>query len=85
MDVTNSLGVGALIVSTTLTVAAVELGFGLLGVAWAQLVGILLFHVSCIFAARSLAGPIELGFRRIDPFWLRRMFSFSIKLHISSI
>ena len=84
MDVTNSLGVAALLIGATLTVIAVEIGMGVRGVALAQLAGIALFHAGTVFAARRLADAIGISPRRVSRAWLSRMLPFGIKLHISS-
>lgn len=84
MDLTNGLGVAALLIGALLTVIAVESGFGLQGVAYAQLAGIAAFYVSSIFAAKGLAGSIRISPMRISTRWLKKMFPFGLKLHISS-
>lgn len=83
LDVTNSLGVGALVVATALTVALVEAGWGLRGVALAQLGGIVLFSLSTVIAARVLAGRLRLSLRLLGGGWFRRLFRFGLQLHVS--
>ena len=85
MDITNSLGVAALVIGAVLTVIAVEAGYGLIGLAGAQLAGIVLFHLLCILAARRLAGPLQIRPEHICRECFRRLFAFSWRLHISSI
>jgi O-antigen/teichoic acid export membrane protein len=85
MDITNALGVVALLVGTALTVLAVEAGFGLPGVAWAQLAGIALFHLACIGAARRLAGPLGLALHHVDRTCFARLFAFGWRLHVSAM
>lgn len=83
-DLTNSLGVGALVVGTALTVVLVEMGWGLRGVALAQLVGIGLFAGATVLAARAVAGPIRISPRLLSRKWIGRLFRFGLKLHVSS-
>jgi O-antigen/teichoic acid export membrane protein len=85
MDITNALGVGALVIGTALTVVAVEVGFGLRGVAWAQFAGIASFYLSTIPAARLLAGRLNLSPRHINRRWFGKLFAFGWRLHVSSI
>lgn len=85
MDVTNSLGVVSLVASSCFTVFAVENGWGLRGVAWAQFSGIALFFLSCLYAARKVSGPLGISPSRISRTWFSRLFVFGWKLHISSI
>ena len=85
MDLTNKLGVVALILGAAMTVFALESGTGLLGVAVAQTLSISFFYISSIFVARSVVGPVSVSIRRIDNAWFARLFSFGLKLHVSTI
>lgn len=85
MDITNSLGLAALTVSTVLTLILVERGWGLIGLGTAQLTGALLFYGACIPASRRLAGPYRLSVRHLTRRTAKRLFSFSLRLHVSSI
>jgi O-antigen/teichoic acid export membrane protein len=85
MDITNSLGVVALLFGTALIVLAVESGHGLVGVAWAQLAGIVLFHLLCVIAARRLAGPLQIRPAHVCGESFRRLFAFGWRLHVSSM
>jgi len=84
LDLTNALGVVCLLGSAGLTVVGLELGAGLRGVALAQFVGIASFYIGAIALARAVAGPMHLSVRSPSWSWFRRMFSFGLKLHISS-
>lgn len=85
LDITNGLGVLALILNAILTVAAVESGKGLPGVAFAQLAGTLFFFLTTMLAARRLFGPLGLSLLAIRPTTLRTLFGFGLTLHLSSI
>jgi O-antigen/teichoic acid export membrane protein len=85
MDLMHALGLVCLVFGAGLTVAAVEAGFGLRGVALAQLASIVLFYSLSITLARRMIGPFGLSLRRVSPAWLRRLFPFGLKLYVSSI
>jgi O-antigen/teichoic acid export membrane protein len=84
LDLTNALGVVCLLGATALTIVFLELGAGLRGVVLAQFVGIASFHIGAIVLARALVGPLHLSVRSPSWSWFRRLFSFGLKLHISS-
>jgi len=85
MDVSNSLGVAALVAGTCLTVLAVESGLGLPGVAWAQFAGIAVFYLACIVAAGRISGPLGISLRAVSREWLFKLFAFGWRLHVSSM
>ena len=84
MDLTNGLGVVCLVVATLLTVASVEGGFGVRGVAGAQTAGIAIFHLGSVFLAWRVAGPLRLSFGADDRRWYPRIFRFGLTLHVSA-
>jgi len=85
MDITNSIGLASLAVSTLLTIVFIEQGWGLIGLGAAQLTGALLFYVACIPVARHLAGPFRISIRHLTRRTFKRLFGFSMRLHISSL
>ena len=85
MDWTNSLGLGALVVSVALTVVLVESGAGLPGIALAQLVGVLLFHGACLPLAWRIGGPFSLSPGNLTRRGVRRLLGYSVRLHVSSL
>jgi O-antigen/teichoic acid export membrane protein len=85
MDLMHALGLVCLVIGAGLTVAAVEAGFGLRGVALAQFASIVLFYALSIAVARWMIGPFGLSPWRVSPAWLRRLFPFGLKLYVSSI
>jgi O-antigen/teichoic acid export membrane protein len=84
MDLTNGLGVVCLVLTAALTIAAVENGLGVRGVAGAQVVGITIFHLGSVALAWRVAGPLRLYFKADDRRWYRRIFRFGLTLHVSS-
>ena len=84
IDLTNTLGVGCLLLSTCLTVLLVEGGGGLRGVASAQLVGIVLFHAGSAVLARRVARPVGLATGLVDRRVFRRQLAYGLMLHVSS-
>ncbi len=84
IDLTNGLGVACLLGSTALTIIALEHGGGLQGVALAQFLGITSFHIGSIALAQTIAGPLHFSVGRARWSWFRQLFSFGLKLHISS-
>jgi O-antigen/teichoic acid export membrane protein len=84
IDLTNGLGVVCLLLSTAVTIVALEVGGGLRGVVLAQLVGIMTFYVGSIVLARSVAGPIRLSLSGVSWAVFRRQLAFGLKLHVSS-
>jgi O-antigen/teichoic acid export membrane protein len=85
MDVTNTLGLVALGVSTVLTLVLVESGAGLVGLGAAQLAGALLFYGACVPVSRLLAGPVRVSVRCLTRRTIKRLFGYSVRLHVSSI
>ena len=84
MDLTNGLGVVCLVLTAALTIAAVENGLGVRGVAGAQVVGIAIFHLGSVALAWRVAGPLRLCFKADDRRWYRRIFRFGLTLHVSA-
>jgi O-antigen/teichoic acid export membrane protein len=85
IDIPNILGVLSLVLGILLTILAVESGFGLTGVAAAQFVSIAVYHLACYLGLRFLFGPLGLSLSKVKGSWLKRLFSYSLKLHISAI
>lgn len=85
MDLTNGIGLAALAVSTALTVVLVEAGWGMAGVATGQLVGTVAFYLACIPVSIRLIGPYALTWRAVTGATFRRLFGYSVRLHVSSI
>lgn len=81
MDVTNAMGVAALLIGAVLTVALVEAGFGVGGVAAAQLVAISTFHLGAIVAARRIAPSVRFTMGLISRHWLSRLLRFGLHVH----
>jgi O-antigen/teichoic acid export membrane protein len=84
MDLTNGLGVVCLVLTAVLTIAAVENGLGVRGVAGAQLAGIAVFHLGSLVMAWRVAGPLRLSFTAEDRRWFGRVFNFGLILHVSA-
>ncbi len=84
MDLTNGLGAACLVVTAAITVAAVEGGFGVRGVAGAQLAGIAIFHLASVALAWRVAGPLRLSFNAEDRRWFGRLLRFGLTLHVSA-
>jgi O-antigen/teichoic acid export membrane protein len=84
IDLTNGLGVACLLLSTVLTIVALELGGGLRSVASAQLVGIASFYIASIALAHRITGPVRLSLSGVSWAAFRQQFAFGIKLHVSS-
>lgn len=84
MDLTNGLGMVCLLLTAALTIAAVERGLGVRGVAGAQLAGISAFHLGAIALAWRVAGPLRVSFTTIDGRWFRRIVRFGLTLHVST-
>lgn len=85
MDLTNGFGLAALVVSTGLTVALVEAGWGMAGVAAGQLVGSVAFYLACVPLSVRLVGPYALSWRGVTRETFGRLFGYSVRLHVSSI
>jgi O-antigen/teichoic acid export membrane protein len=85
MDLMHSLGVISLFFGAGLTVATVEAGFGLRGVALSQLASIVLFYSMSMVVARRMIGRFSLSARRVSRVWLRRLFPFGLKLYLSAM
>jgi O-antigen/teichoic acid export membrane protein len=84
IDLTNGLGVVCLLLATSITVVALEMGGGLRSVALAQLVGIVTFHAAGVALAWKVSGAIRLSLRDVSWAVFRRQFAFGLKLHVSS-
>lgn len=82
MEVTNGLGVAALLVGAVLTVTFVERGGGVRGVAWAQFAAVSLFHATAVVAARRCAPEVSLDWRAVSSAWARRLLSFGGTVHL---
>ncbi len=85
MDLTNSLGLSALAVSTALTIVLLECGWGMAGIATGQLVGTVLFYLACIPVSTRLIGAYALSWRGVTAATFHRLFGYSVRLHVSSI
>jgi O-antigen/teichoic acid export membrane protein len=84
LDLTNSLGVGTLLIGTALSVWWIEWGWGLAGLAWAQLAAVWLFHLGLIPLAWRLADGFSIGPRHVTLDCIKRLFPFGLKLHVSA-
>ncbi len=84
MDLTNALGVVCLLLTAALTVAAVEGGLGVRGVAAAQLAGIVVFHLGTVPLAWWVAGPLRVAPDTIDRRTLSRVVRFGLTLQVST-
>ncbi|HBI15907.1 MAG TPA: hypothetical protein DDY20_10410 [Desulfobulbaceae bacterium] len=85
LDITNGLGMVSLVLGAALTVAAVESGFGLPGVALAQLAATLIFFLTSLLATRRLFGPLGLSPRAVRARTLRTLLGFGMTLHLSTV
>lgn len=84
MDLTNGLGVVALVLTAVLTIVALEMGLGVQGLAGAQASGIAVFHLGSVVLAWRVAGPLRLSFGPADREWFGRVFRFGLTLHVSA-
>lgn len=85
LDITNGLGMLSLVLGAALTVGAVESGFGLPGVALAQLAATLFFFLTALLAARRLFGPPGLSLHAVRATTLRALLGFGLTLHLSTV
>jgi O-antigen/teichoic acid export membrane protein len=84
MDLMNGLGVLSLLVSTALTVVAVERGGGLPAIALAQLFGVVLYHTLAARVARRMSGPLGISLRNFSWKWLASLAGFGTRLQLSA-
>lgn len=81
MDVTNGLGIAALIGGALLTVGLVERGYGVPGAAAAQCASVAGFHLACIVAARRVAPHVAISPALLSGAWLARLMRFGGHVH----
>ena len=84
MDLTHGFGLASLAVSTIAAVIAVEKGFGLRGVALAQLLGVLLFYAATVVVSWRLVGELGVSFGAMRWSWFTRLLRFGSILHLST-
>lgn len=85
LDITNGLGMLAMVVGAVLTTVAIERNTGLPGVALAQLIAIIFFFLTTIITTRLLFGPFGFSIRCIHMKILRTLLEFGLTLHLSTV
>lgn len=85
LDITNGIGMLALVFGTVLTIAAIEGNAGLPGVALAQFFAILFFFLMTAAVTRRLFGPFQLSPALIRIDTLQMLLGFGLTLHLSTV